>query len=659
MTFASPHYAYLLFLLPLLALLKIWADAGAQRAVNAFAKSERIRSSLLGGASLVWSGLRFGMQLLALGFFIIAMTRPQFGIEQRDLQSSGRSIFIAIDTSKSMLADDVSPNRLTRAKLAAQDLLEKLPGDRVGLIAFAGRAFLQAPLTNDHDAVVESIQSLDHTTIPRGGSSLAAAINLALETMEKVGGHQHGLVIFSDGQETDAATINAAKDAARKHLLILPVGIGTTDGALIPDPDPQRRGDYMRDDNGKVINARLEADLLRDVARIAGGQYVELASQALTRTLVDGLLARLDKQTADSRQETRAIERFQWPLFIGILLIVLSFLMRPSSRKLIRQSAPLPVEAQAQVHMPLPATARTAVLMALLIFISASSATAASVKDVDAARREYDKNNFEAARDRYTRLLAEKDPPADITELSYGLGAAAHNLKDYDRSVRAFSDALKSHDPALQKHAHRGLGTSLYNTGDEVLQKQPEATVKIWTESVAHFNSALRLLAQKKDSDDYKQIKENRDFVKKRLDDLKKKQEEQQQQQEGKDKQKKEKKKGEKGEGEPEEGDDEPEDQPKDQNKDQDPKSGNQDQKKEHDAMQNKPDKAPEGELKADQSGQKPDQQQQPSEKEDQKNDKTGFSPMEARSQLRNYADDQKSVQYLMKRERPENGKDY
>ncbi len=139
------------------------------------------------------------------------MTRPQYGTKQTDLPQSGRNVFIAIDTSKSMLADDMSPNRLTRAKLAAQDLLEKLPGDRVGLVAFAGRAFLQAPLTTDHEAVRESIQALDHTSIPRGGSSLASAINLVLEIIEKTPGQRSGMMMFTDGQETDEQNARGRK----------------------------------------------------------------------------------------------------------------------------------------------------------------------------------------------------------------------------------------------------------------------------------------------------------------------------------------------------------------------------------------------------------------------------------------------------------------
>src|SRR3954470_16648777 len=217
MTFADPYWAWWLFVLPVLALFKIAADARAREGTLAFAASERLRTLLQGGTSMIRSGVRFGLQLLGLGFFILALTRPQFGTEDRQIDQNGRNILIAIDCSKSMLTEDVKPNRLTRAKLAAQDLLEKLPGDRVGVIAFAGRAFLQAPLTTDHEAVVETIQSLDHTTIPRGGSSLGSAITLALHSVEEMPGRQHGLIIFTDGQETDDAMLAAAREAQMKN----------------------------------------------------------------------------------------------------------------------------------------------------------------------------------------------------------------------------------------------------------------------------------------------------------------------------------------------------------------------------------------------------------------------------------------------------------
>lgn len=653
MNFASPNYALALFVLPLLALLRIWTDKRAQRAIEAFAASERLRAPLLRGASVVWSGLLFGLQLLGLAFIIIAMTRPQYGTKQTELPQSGRNVFIAIDTSKSMLADDMSPNRLTRAKLAAQDLLEKLPGDRVGLVAFAGRAFLQAPLTTDHEAVRESIQALDHTSIPRGGSSLASAINLVLEITEKTPGQRCGMVMFTDGQETDEGTLAAAKDAAGKHLLILPVGMGTAEGSLIPDPEPERQGDYVRDERGNVVKARLQSDLLHEVAVTTGARYIELASQALTQSAVDSLLSQLDAKTSDSRQESRPIERYQWPLGLGLLCIIVSQVMRHSSRKQVKAPA-LPVDPQTAVHAQPAATVAALMLLGSL----AGSGTAAAAKttdDLKSATEAYAQGEFDEAREGFSRALKGEKTPPHADEMHYGLAASAHQLKDYESAVRSFSHALESPDKKLQTRSMRGLGTSLYDLGDTRLQQEPDFAIKAWTDSRDHFTDALDVLKRlgRENTAEYKEIEENRDFVQKRLDELKKLREQQKQQQSQKKKDKQQQKGG-KGEGDP----DEDEESGKDQ--DQQRKNGGEEKKKEHDELQKQQEPLPEGELKAKEGGQQQQQQGRPKEaSDDKRNDKTGFTPQEARNQLRNYADDQKSAQYLMRRERPSGGKDY
>jgi Ca-activated chloride channel homolog len=652
MNFATPNYAFALLALPLLIVLKIWADSRARRSLEAFAASERLRAPLLGGASAAWSGLLFGLQLLGLAFIIIALTRPQYGTEHTDLPQSGRNVFIAIDTSKSMLADDMSPNRLTRAKLAAQDLLEKLTGDRVGLVAFAGRAFLQAPLTTDHDAVRESIQALDHTSIPRGGSSLASAINLVLEITTKTPGQRNGMVLFSDGQETDDGTLAAAREAANKHLLILPVGMGTAEGSLIPDPEPERQGDYVRDERGNVVKTRLESDLLQQVATITGSRYIELASQALTQPAIDSLLSQLDAKTSDSRQESRPIERYQWPLGLGLFCIMLSQFMRQSSRRQLKASA-LPVEPQTAVHAP--AASAVAGLVLLGLIAAHGVAAAKSADDFKRAAEAYAQGKFDEARDVYSRALKAEKPPLRADEMQYGLAASAHQLKDYDEAVRSFSRALESRDPGVLTRSQRGLGTSLYDLGDTRLEKEPDFAIKAWTDSRDHFTDALNVLKRLnlESGAEYKEIEENRDFVQKRLDELKKKREEEKQQQSQKKKDKQQQKGG-KGEGDPD--DQEP------SGKDQDPeqKEGDKDQKKEHDQLQKQQDQLPEGELKAKEGSQQPQEHGEPKDPaEDKRNDKTGFTPQEARNQLRNYADDQKSAQYLMRRERPPGGKDY
>jgi len=662
LTFAASYFAYLLFLLPLVALLRIFADAHARRVVALFVSSERLRPSLLEGTSLWWLGLHFGLQILGLAFMIIALTRPQMGMKEEDIPNMGRDVFIAIDCSKSMLSDDMTPNRLTRAKLAAQDLLEKLQGDRVALVAFAGRSFLQAPLTTDHDAVRESIQALDYTTIPRGGSSLASAIDLVLETVDKMPAQHHGMILFSDGQETDNGTVAAAKRAKDKHLLILPVGMGTAEGSLIPDPDPDRRGEYIRDERG-LVKTKLESALLQEIAAITGGRYVELASQPLTQQIVDDLTLQLDRQSRDSRHESHPIERYQWPLCVGVLCCILSLLMRPLSRRTLRSPA-LPVEPQAEVHVhAAPAAVPAVTLLCCLLMVT--QVGAAGFSDIKKAQKDYEDGRFDQARETYRKMLRDEKPAFDRADLSYGLASTDRSLKDYDGAVQAYSDALKSDNPALKQRALRGLASSLYDWGDERLPRDPETAMKAWVDSIDHFESEMKLLP--KDSAEYKEVRENRDFVQKRLDEVEK----QTGKKVGRKKQKMQSADGASDEDEDEDAQGKPQPQQKksgDQDKEEKDRPNQPARDKEHDTLKKSDEKEmiPEGDLKAMEDAKRRKGLEEEKRALDEfLKKKYGFTEEEARQQLRNYADDQKtgdqrSLQYLQRRgEPPVGGKDY
>lgn len=656
MTFAAPHFAWLLFLLPVIALLKIFADSRSQKALNAFVSSDRLRKQLAGGASVEWAGIHFGLQLMALGFFIIAMTRPQLGILEKEVQDTGRNLFIAIDTSKSMLAEDIKPNRINRAKLAALDLLEKTAGDRVGLIAFAGRAFLQAPLTTDHDAVRESIEALDYTTIPRGGSSLSAAIELALDSLEKNRSGQGGMIIFSDGQETDDKALNAAQKAADQNLMLLTVGVGTLDGDVIPDPEQDINNNntgYIQDKNGNIVHSKLESELLREVAQLTGGEYTELNTQAITQTLIDRLLVRLRAYENSSQQQVQRVERYQWPLLAGILCIMLSLMLRPSSRKRVRAlPPPLPIEAQARVHVSRPISSATPAVLALFILVGyCQSASASAVDDLlRRAQKNYEEGHYKEARETYTRLLENKENRLPADELSYGIGAASMQMGEDDVAIKAFSDSLKSHNPKLQQRSLKALGQMLYDKGLKTLPKEPEKTVKSWQDSLTHLGTALQQNASDKETlENYQFVKSELEKLKKAIEELKK------QQQQGKG-QKPDQSQGQ-GKGDGEDGQQGEGSKPQENDPDRD--------FKQLDEMQEEgQQQVPEGQISAGDPGKDAEQQmqqgQEQAELDDQKrNDETGYTPQEARDQLRNYADEQNTFQHLMRNEPPYGGNDY
>lgn len=661
MTFAHPDWLWLLLLAPILLVGKMWADVRASRTVDSFV-AKRLREVLVLGESPWRSRLVYWFQLLAMICFIVTLCRPQWGEEKRELKETGRNILVAIDTSRSMLATDVSPDRLTRSKLAAQDLLASLPGDRVGLIAFSGQAYLQAPLTTDHDAVTESIQALDTTSVPQGGSDIAKALRIAIEAVEKSPARNHGLIIFSDGGDPSQAISFYSKQAKEKRILVLAVGVGTEAGSLIPDPDPSRPGDYIRDQQGNVVQTKLDSTILQQIATATGGRYLKLGAQPLTRGLVNDILSALDRQQDTSKEERKPIERFRWPLSFGIVFLMFAWLIRPSDRARRLNPVLAAVVFSSCLTQPAAADASSLASMFGSLFQRREAEVSAEAKEA------YEGALYEKARDLYARLLGDKPPAAEKQELAYGLGATSRQLKDYDRAVDAFSEALESHDSSLQNRAHRGLAHTLYDQGDRALAKQPQFAIRAWTDSIRHFDAALAI---KEDAE----ARENRDFVKKRLDELKEQEEQKKQQQ----KKKGNKKDGQQG-GEGKEGDESEQEgqkgkkgqQGKEQGKDKkDGEKGDEEGKKDKGGKGEEEEgkegqgkeQLPEGQIAAGQGGEKPDQEEeQQSERElaeSERNEMTGFSRNEARAFLRTYADDQKAAQLRQQRREPVNGKDW
>ncbi len=648
MTFLASKMLYWLFALPFLAGLKLWADWRARKVQAAFT-SPRLRDTLITGVSTRRSWIIFTLQLLALGCFIFALARPRWGEDKIVQQESGRNVIIAIDTSRSMLSNDIVPDRITRAKLAAQDVLASLKTDRVGLIAYAGNAYLQAPLTTDHDAVIEAIQSLDFTSVPRGGSEIGRALKLAMETFEKSPAKNHGLILFSDGGEPDIQITEYTKQAAQKNVLVLTVGVGTEAGALIPDPDPERAGEYVRDQQGNVVKTRLEPKVLQEIAAATRGRYMKLGSQPLAASVVKDLLSALQAQTNAAKELVKPIERFYWPLSIGMLLLMSAWLIRPSSRM--------------KTYTP---------ALALLAWGFLTPGAQADIALFDSKKIKpqqaldaYKDGDFDQAVKLYEDLIKGDSSETRRQQLAFGLGSSAHQIKDYDRAIGGFSQALESVDQGVQNQAHRGIAHSLYDQGDRALAKQPKFTLKAWRDSVKHFDAALKI------DPENKEVKENRDFVKKRLDEL----QQQMDQQEGKDGKKGDKgkkgKKGEKGEkgdskdGESGENGDKEGDGEGDEEKSRKESLGKKEDKEGEDGKGDK-EQDKEGKIQAGKEGDEESQearerreQQQAEMAENEKDDATGFSRNEARSFLRTYADDQKKAMLVRPRDAPVNGKDW
>lgn len=475
MTFAHPLWLWALALVPLLTALFFWNEKRRTVLLRRLVAA-RLAGRLAGSASRVKRVVRFSLLLLGLASLVVAMAQPHWGYTWQESQRKGRDVIIAIDTSRSMLAPDLAPDRLTRAKLAAQDLIAQLEGDRVGLVAFAGGAFLQAPLTIDYSAVLSSVQELDTEIIPRGGTNIAQAIQIAADAFAKGESANQALIIFTDGDELEADAVQAAARHA-ETLRIFTVGVGSSEGSVIPVRGERGGTEFVRDASGEVVKSKLDEARLVEIAQAAGGFFIRLQKgPADMRRIVSDGLGGMETRDIDARTTRTPIERYQWPLGLGLLALAVAMLM--GERK------------------------RAAALVMLLFVPGIARASADGVKL-------YEKEDYKGARAEFERHL-ERQP--EKPALHFDLGAAAYKLGDYDAALKAFGQALRTSDSDLRAKAEYNLGNTLFQRGAKAKEKEPK--LKEWTGALEHYEQALNVDPDNADA------KYNRDLVRKLIDEL-------------------------------------------------------------------------------------------------------------------------------------------
>src|SRR5215831_13942633 len=374
MSFGAPEWLWGLLLVPLLVALFVRAERRGRWQLQEFVSS-RLLPKLAATVHRPRRITRFAMQLLGLALALVSLAQPRWGYTFEDVKRKGLDLLIAVDTSRSMLSNDVPPNRLDRVKLAIQDLITQLQGDRVGLIAFAGRAFLQAPLTIDYDAVVEAVNDLDTKTIPEGGTNISSAITLATQSFGKSAMGNRALVIFTDGEELSGDAVKTAKAAADAGVRIFTVGVGTPQGSLIPITGDNGETSFVKDINGQVVKSKLDDKRLHEIAEATGGFYVHLENgpRTMQQVQTEGL-AKMQAAEMDVRLSRRPIERYEWPLGAALIALVLSILI--PERKRMRERAYVPAPGRNVPHSVPGGPAKAAGAAAALLILLCSSAFA-------------------------------------------------------------------------------------------------------------------------------------------------------------------------------------------------------------------------------------------------------------------------------------------
>lgn len=299
--------------------------------IQMFVKS-RLLASLTVGVSWKRQHIKSCLLVCAVIFLFFAIARPQWGFSWQETSQRGLDIVVAVDTSKSMMASDLTPSRLERAKLACLDLMELAGQDRLGLVAFAGTAFLQCPLTVDDQAFRQSVQILDPGLIPQGGTSMATAIQTAMTAFDEETDNYKAIILMTDGEDHQEGALEAASQAQKKGCLVYTLGLGTPEGELIQITDKNGQRSFLKDENGNTVKSRLNESLLREMAREGNGSYILMRDANTLATLYRNNLEPLPKSELSSRLIRQYIERFQWPLGLVILLLVIESLMSDQQR---------------------------------------------------------------------------------------------------------------------------------------------------------------------------------------------------------------------------------------------------------------------------------------------------------------------------------------
>jgi Ca-activated chloride channel family protein len=497
MQFGSKYFLWsLLVIPPALALFFWWGERARRKLLTQFIEA-RLLSALTVGISPARRKIRFALLMLAAALLVIVLARPQYGFDLQEVEQRGLDIVVAVDTSKSMLTTDIAPNRLARAKLAALELMQKAAADRMGLVAFAGDAFLECPLTIDNTAFQQSVQALDVNAIPQGGTALAAAINTAL-TAFKEADHYKVLVLFTDGEDNDseAGALEAAKNAAKAGLKIFTIGIGTAAGDLIRVADANGNSDYVRDEKGQVVKSHLNEPLLQQIASASGGFYLPLRGASTMDTLYDRGLAPLPKSESQEKLIRRYHEQFQWPLAAAMLLLLAEMFL-PERRAPSRRGQGKTSNIQSSA----------AVLIAFLLVPVAVGASPTS------ALRDYNSGNFTNALTEYTKLAEVR---TNDLRLVFNAGDAAYRATNFDLAQSLFQQVTLSPDLKLQQQAFYNLGNVQFQKAKQAkdldgLEQGFDAAAKIYERAVTlntnDMDAAFNLNYAKSAAEYVRQIK--------------------------------------------------------------------------------------------------------------------------------------------------------
>ena len=322
--FANPDFLYLFFLLPVLIAVYLYYNHRRRQNIRKYGDSALLKE-LMPTVSKYRPDVKFWLTFAALALTIFMLARPQFGSKMETVKRSGVEAVIALDISNSMLAEDVTPSRLEKAKKLISRLVDTFNNDKVGMIVFAGEAFTQLPITSDYISAKMFLESINPSLITTQGTDIGAAIRLAMKSFTPNDGVGRAIVVITDGENHEGGALEAAKEAAEKNMQVFILGIGSPDGS--PIPVERGRNDFRKDKDGNVIVTRLNEQMCQEIANAGNGVYIRVDNSNSAEKILNEEISKLAKTDVESQVFTDFDEQFQALAWLVLILLVVEMLI--------------------------------------------------------------------------------------------------------------------------------------------------------------------------------------------------------------------------------------------------------------------------------------------------------------------------------------------
>lgn len=329
--FESPIFLYLLLLLPLLLVVRLIAVRQRSRKLRKFGDPDLLRM-LMPDVSPLRRGIKFWLLIAALALLIIMLARPQMGTKISQEEREGIETIIALDISNSMLSKDVAPSRLDKSKMLVENMVDHFNNDKIGLVVFAGDAFVQLPITSDYVSAKMFMQSIEPSLIATQGTDIAQAITMASNSFtqnEKVG---RAIIVITDGEDHEGGAVEAAQAAKKKGMRVFVLGVGDPKGSPIPTDD----GGYMTDNSGQTVMSALNEDMCRQIAQAGGGAYIHVDNTNVAQNKLNDELAKLQKGDITTTIYSEYDEQFQAFAILALLLLIVEICVFESKNPLLK-----------------------------------------------------------------------------------------------------------------------------------------------------------------------------------------------------------------------------------------------------------------------------------------------------------------------------------